>query len=164
VSGSLLLRIYSVTAYGTTAFSSISSTALARLTLRQRCAAQYVVTACVCEKRRGNCSCHRGRYPLRRCTWGSASAEPPQTRPCRSRTERALRTNRPKRKRVASSLRLELLGWTSDAFCSSFDAVGDLSDTTCRCGKSERRDGRSRGSYRRAAKASHTRQTERAKR
>jgi ribose 5-phosphate isomerase RpiB len=50
VSGSLLLRIYSVTAYGTTASSSISSTALARLTLRQRCAAQYVVTACVCKK------------------------------------------------------------------------------------------------------------------
>ena len=45
VSGSLLLRTHSVTAYATTA--------LVRLILRR--ATQYIVTTCVCEKRPGNC-------------------------------------------------------------------------------------------------------------
>ena len=87
---------------------------------------------------------HRCRYPLRRWHVGFGESRAPQTRPCRRRTERALRIDRPRRKRVASSLRLEPLGWTSDASCSSFDAVGDLSGTTRRCGKSERRDRRPR--------------------
>src|SRR6476659_4720259 len=122
VSGSLLFRIDSVTAYGTTASSSVSSTALARLILRRRCAAQYVVTACVCQKRSCNCSCHRGRYPLRRCTWGSARAEP--RKPDHAAEQLSARcASTPKWKPVASSLRLELLGWTGDAFCSSFDAL-----------------------------------------
>jgi hypothetical protein len=143
VSGSLLLRIHSVTAYPTPASSSVSSTALARLILRRRCATQYLV-ACVCERSLVIVSCHRGRHPLRRFTWSSAKARP--GKPGHAAEQPAARAAHrpPKRKRVASSLRLELLGWTSDASCSSFDAVGDLSGATRRCGKSERRDGRPR--------------------
>jgi hypothetical protein len=108
VSGSLLLRTHSATAYATTA--------LVRLILRR--ATQYIVTTCVCEKGLVIVSCHRGRYPLRRCTWGLGESR--ARKPAHAAEQLSARcASTAQAEGVASSLRLEPLGWISDASCSS---------------------------------------------
>ena len=133
VSGSLLLRTHSVTAYATTA--------LVRLILRR--ATQYIVTTCVCEKRPGNCFLPPWPVPVASVHVGVGREPSPQTSPCRRTTQRALRNDRPSERRcIEPSTRASWMD--KRRILLVFEAVGDLSGTTRRCGKSERRDGRPR--------------------
>ena len=108
VSGSLLLRTHSVTAYATTA--------LVRLILRR--ATQYIVTTCVCEKRPGNCFLPPWPVPVASVHVGVGRE--PSRKPAHAAEQLSARcASTAQAEGVASSLRLEPLGWISDASCSS---------------------------------------------
>jgi hypothetical protein len=108
VSGSLLLRTHSVTAYATTA--------LVRLILRR--ATQYIVTTRVCEKRPGNCFLPPWPVPVASVHVGVGRE--PSRKPAHAAEQLSARcASTAQAEGVASSLRLEPLGWISDASCAS---------------------------------------------